>query len=62
MELENDNREFRTAIALVQETNQSFFLTGKAGTGKSTLIKHIVKSTSKNFVIVAPTEIGRAHV
>jgi tetratricopeptide (TPR) repeat protein len=62
MELDLDNREFQTALDLIQETNQSFFLTGKAGTGKSTLLKHIVATTTKNYVIVAPTGIAAVNV
>lgn len=62
MELDLDNIEFQTALDLIQETNQSFFLTGKAGTGKSTFLKHIVETTSKNFVVVAPTGIAAVNV
>jgi hypothetical protein len=42
----------------IHETNQSIFLTGKAGTGKTTLLKKIVDSTHKSRVIVAPTGIA----
>jgi ABC-type transport system involved in cytochrome bd biosynthesis fused ATPase/permease subunit len=62
MELDLDNIEFQTALDLIQETNQSFFLTGKAGTGKSTLLKHIVKTTSKNYILVAPTGIAAVNI
>ncbi|TXB66201.1 AAA family ATPase [Vicingus serpentipes] len=62
MELDLDNIEFQTALDLIQETNQSFFLTGKAGTGKSTFLKHIVETTSKNYVVVAPTGIAAVNV
>ncbi|MGI6225580.1 MAG: AAA family ATPase [Peptococcales bacterium] len=62
MELDLDNKEFQTALDLIQETNQSFFLTGKAGTGKSTFLKHIVETVSKNFVVVAPTGIAAVNV
>ncbi len=50
MALDLDNVEFQTAFKLIQETNQSFFLTGKAGTGKSTFLKHIVETASKNML------------
>jgi hypothetical protein len=43
MELDLDNIEFHTALDLIQETNQSFFLTGKAGTGKSRYPKSATK-------------------
>jgi hypothetical protein len=62
MEFELDNIEIQNAFALIRETNQSFFLTGKAGTGKSTFLKNIVESTSKNFVVVAPTGIAAINV
>jgi uncharacterized protein YpbB len=42
----------------INQTNQSVFLTGKAGTGKTTLLKKITSSTHKNTVIVAPTGIA----
>lgn len=42
----------------INQTNQSIFLTGKAGTGKTTLLKKIISSTYKNTVIVAPTGIA----
>jgi uncharacterized protein YpbB len=42
----------------INQTNQSVFLTGKAGTGKTTLLKKILSSTYKNTVIVAPTGIA----
>lgn len=62
MKLDTNNLEFQTALDLIQETNQSFFLTGKAGTGKSTFLKHIVEIVSKNFVVVAPTGIAAVNV
>jgi tetratricopeptide (TPR) repeat protein len=62
MNLDFDNIEFQTALELIQETNLSFFLTGKAGTGKSTFLKHIVNTVSKNFVVVAPTGIAAVNV
>lgn len=58
LELDFKNYEFQSAFRLIQETNQSFFLTGKAGTGKSTLLKFIVEIIAKNFVVVAPTGIA----
>lgn len=61
MEIDTDNKEFQSALELIQETNQSFFLTGKAGTGKSTFLKHIVETTSKNYVVVAPTGIAAVN-
>ena len=62
MTIETNNIEFQTALELIQETNQSFFLTGKAGTGKSTFLKHIVETVSKDFVVIAPTGIAAVNV
>lgn len=62
MKLDTNNIEFQTALELIQETNQSFFLTGKAGTGKSTFLKHIVETVPKDFVVVAPTGIAAVNV
>lgn len=42
----------------INQTNKSVFLTGKAGTGKTTLLKKIIESTHKNTVVVAPTGIA----
>lgn len=45
-------------LKYVNQTNQSVFLTGKAGTGKTTLLKEILGKTHKNSVVVAPTGIA----
>lgn len=42
----------------INRTHQSLFLTGKAGTGKTTLLKKIIETTHKNTVVVAPTGIA----
>ena len=46
------------AAQYVNNTNRSIFLTGKAGTGKTTFLKHIVETTYKNTVVAAPTGIA----
>ena len=58
----SDNPEFKNAYDLVRYTNESFFLTGKAGTGKSTFLKYILKHVHKSFVVVAPTGIAAVNV
>src|SRR5690554_5881584 len=45
-------------LKYANQTNQSIFLTGKAGTGKTTLLREIVASTHKNVAVVAPTGIA----
>jgi uncharacterized protein (DUF2132 family) len=46
------------ALRFINQTQQSVFLTGKAGTGKTTLLKEIIATTHKNTVVVAPTGIA----
>ena len=50
--------EAHLVLQYVQQTNRNIFLTGKAGTGKTTLLKTILKTTYKNTVVVAPTGIA----
>ena len=52
------NEEVVQALNLVQNTNFSFFLTGRAGTGKTTFLHYIQKNVNKQFVVVAPTGIA----
>ncbi len=54
------NIEQQRAFELIAETNSSFFLTGRAGTGKTTFLQNVKKAVDKNFIVVAPT--GRAAV
>lgn len=48
----------KQAYELVAYTNKSFFLTGKAGTGKTTFLRNIQKNVDKQFIVVAPTGIA----
>ena len=56
--IDTDNPEFQNALRLIQYTRQSVFLTGKAGTGKSTFLKHVCQVTKKKYVVLAPTGIA----
>lgn len=56
--VDNDNHEQQLAYDLVANTNRCLFITGKAGTGKTTFIQHIQKEVQKNFVVLAPTGIA----
>ncbi|BEG97994.1 AAA family ATPase [Bacteroides sedimenti] len=56
--IDTDNKEFQDALNLIQYTRQSVFLTGKAGTGKSTFLKYICENTRKKHVVLAPTGIA----
>lgn len=55
---DSQNKEFQDALNLIQYTRQSVFLTGKAGTGKSTFLKYVCKVTKKKHVVLAPTGIA----
>jgi uncharacterized protein YpbB len=50
--------EAKYVLQFINQTNRSVFLTGKAGTGKTTLLKEIINTTHKNCVVVAPTGIA----
>jgi hypothetical protein len=50
--------EFQDALHLIQHTHNSLFLTGKAGTGKSTFVKYVCATTKKKHVVLAPTGIA----
>ncbi len=56
-----DNPEFQDIWKLISYTRQSVFMTGKAGTGKSTFLRHIVENTKKRTVVLAPTGIAAVN-
>ena len=58
---DTQNKEFQDALNLIQYTRQSVFLTGKAGTGKSTFLRYICGHTKKKHVVLAPTG-GREYI
>ena len=49
---------FETAERYIKATGRSVFLTGKAGTGKTTFLKYITETTTKRFVVLAPTGVA----
>ena len=53
-----DNPELQNALQIIQFTRRSLFLTGKAGTGKSTFLRYIAANTKKKHIILAPTGIA----
>ncbi|MBR1656801.1 MAG: helix-turn-helix domain-containing protein [Prevotella sp.] len=53
-----DNEELRQAWDFVEHTGKSIFLTGKAGTGKTTFLHRIVNESTKRTVVVAPTGVA----
>ena len=52
------NQEMQNAYNLIARTNKSFFLTGRAGTGKTTFLKNIRKHVGKKFIVLAPSGIA----
>ena len=56
------NPEFEQAIRLMEETSRSLFITGKAGTGKSTLLDYFCNHTKKKPVVLAPTGVAALNV
>ena len=52
------NKELLTAWDFVENTGRSIFLTGKAGTGKTTFLKNVFEKSSKRPIVVAPTGVA----
>src|SRR5512147_949183 len=52
------NQDLQLAFDFVQYTNRSIFLTGKAGTGKTTFLKELKKVSPKRLIVVAPTGVA----
>jgi DNA replication protein DnaC len=52
------NSQFEQVLNFINQTNQSVFLTGKAGTGKTTLLKYIKENTFKQMAVLAPTGVA----
>lgn len=53
-----NNKQQEIAYQLIKETNVSFFLTGKVGTGKTTFLKKVQNEINKNFIVLASTGIA----
>ncbi len=56
------NEQFQQALRLMEHTNQSIFVTGRAGTGKSTLLSYFRQMTRKQVAVVAPTGVAALNV
>src|SRR5688500_20409253 len=52
------NNLFHLATNLVNQTDHNIFLTGKAGTGKTTFLKHIRENCPKQIAVIAPTGVA----
>lgn len=56
------NDQFRKALLVMEKGNKHIFVTGKAGTGKSTLLTYFRNTTKKKVVILAPTGVAALNV
>ncbi len=56
--IDSENYIFQKAVEFVKNTDENLFLTGKAGTGKTTFLKYIRANTSKKCAVVAPTGVA----
>jgi hypothetical protein len=58
MNIDSNNQMFQLAVNLVNESCRNIFLTGKAGTGKTTFLKYIKENCAKQIAVVAPTGVA----
>jgi len=56
------NPLFKQALKLMEESDKNIFITGRAGTGKSTLLDYFRSNTKKNIVVLAPTGVAAVNV
>ena len=56
------NPQFVRALDLMENSSESLFITGRAGTGKSTLLQYFKKNTLQNIVILAPTGVAAVNI
>ena len=56
------NPEFKQALELMENSGKSVFITGRAGTGKSTLLTYFCRTTAKKTVVLAPTGVAALNV
>ena len=59
--MESGNFELNVARFIVEKTDMSLFLTGKAGTGKTTFLREVVRYTKKKCIVLAPTGIAAVN-
>ena len=62
IQIDRNNVEQQMAFDIVANTNTCLFITGKAGTGKTTFVKRIQEEIKKNFIVLAPTGIAAINV
>jgi ABC-type ATPase involved in cell division len=54
----DSNQDLQLAFDFVRYTNRNIFLTGKAGTGKTTFLRNLKKASPKRMIVVAPTGVA----
>ena len=59
--LDENNPAFIDAFDIVNNSNESLFLTGKAGTGKTTFLKYLTSQLKKKFIVLAPTGVAAVN-
>jgi tetratricopeptide (TPR) repeat protein len=60
--IDTGSPEFQNALQIINFTRRSLFLTGKAGTGKSTFLRYVCATTRKKHIVLAPTGIAAINV
>src|ERR1700742_1539697 len=58
MSTDTNNAEFQLAVQFVNQTARPIFLTGRAGTGKTTFLRYIRENSFKKMAVVAPTGVA----
>ncbi|MBQ6204844.1 MAG: AAA family ATPase [Prevotella sp.] len=58
IQIDKENKQQVLAYELIANTNSSFFLTGRAGTGKTTFLRKVQKLVDKQFITLAPTGVA----
>ena len=56
------NEQFNRALAVMEGTTRSIFITGRAGTGKSTLLSYFRDTTAKQIAVLAPTGVAALNI
>lgn len=56
------NEKFKQALKIMEDSSDNVFITGKAGTGKSTLLNYFRKHTKKEVVVLAPTGVAAINI
>lgn len=57
-ELDETNEDFQRAYALIENSKKNIYLTGHAGTGKTTFLKYLILHTKKQHIVIAPTGVA----